>query len=54
MTFDGNDETRPRKVISSISAVHTQPLRELICELPYAASLDSGHEPHPGHVLRHG
>jgi hypothetical protein len=28
MTFDGNDETQPRKVTSSIFAVHTQPLRE--------------------------
>src|SRR5689334_20389053 len=28
MTFDGNDETQPRKVTSSTFAVHTQPLRE--------------------------
>ena len=29
MTFDGNDETQPRKITSSTFAVHTQPLREV-------------------------
>jgi hypothetical protein len=29
MTFDGTDETQPRKVTSSTVAVHTQPVREV-------------------------